>query len=80
MISVTAYIGSDQLVKFLDVFRCQVGQIGILAMIPYLLNRIEAGRVGRHLEIIQRRKESKSKTLATRSDYYRIARGQGHGL
>jgi len=35
---------------------------------------------GRHLEIIQRRKEVKSRTLEARKDYNRIARGQGHGL
>jgi len=34
---------------------------------------------GRHLEIIQRRKEVKSKTLAVRRDYNRSAREQGHG-
>ncbi len=39
--------GSHQLVKFFDVFRCQVGQIGILAVVPYLLNWIEVGRVAR---------------------------------
>jgi putative transposase len=35
---------------------------------------------GRHLEIIQRRKEVKSKTLEARRDYNRTAREQGHGL
>ena len=35
---------------------------------------------GRYLEIIQRRKEVKSKTLAARRDYNRTAREQGHGL
>ena len=35
---------------------------------------------GRHLEIIQRRKEAKSKTLAARRDYNRTVRDQGHGL
>jgi len=35
---------------------------------------------GRHLEIIQKRKEVKSKTLETRRDYNRTAREQGHGL
>jgi len=34
---------------------------------------------GRHLEIIQRRKEVKSKTLEARRDYNRTAREQGHG-
>ena len=34
---------------------------------------------GRHLEIIQRRKEAKSKTLEIRRDYNRTAREQGHG-
>ena len=47
MTSGTADGGSDQPVKFLDVFRCQVGQIGILAVVPYLLNWIKVGRVGR---------------------------------
>jgi transposase InsO family protein len=36
--------------------------------------------VGRHLEVIQRRKEAKSVTLQTRKDYNRIAREQKHGL
>ncbi len=35
---------------------------------------------GRHLEIIQKRKEVKSKTLEARRDYSRTAREQGHGL
>jgi len=35
---------------------------------------------GRHLEIIQKRKEAKSKTLAERKNYNRTARGQGSGL
>ena len=34
---------------------------------------------GRYLEIIQRRKEVKSKTLKARRDYNRTAREQGHG-
>ena len=34
----------------------------------------------RYLEIIQKRKEVKSKTLEARRDYNRIAREQGHGL
>jgi putative transposase len=36
--------------------------------------------VGRHLEIIQRRKEVKSRTLEVRRDYNRTAREQGHDL
>jgi putative transposase len=35
---------------------------------------------GRHLEIIQRRKEVKSKTLAARRDYNKTARDKEHGL
>jgi len=35
---------------------------------------------GRHFEIIQRRKEVRSKTLEARRDYNRTAREQGHGL
>jgi len=35
---------------------------------------------GKHLEIIQKRKEVKSKTLEVRTDYNRTAREQGHGL
>ena len=35
---------------------------------------------GRHLEIIKRRKEAKSRTLQTRKDYIRTAREQGSGL
>jgi transposase InsO family protein/transposase-like protein len=35
---------------------------------------------GRHLDIIQRRKEVKSRTLEIRKDYNRTAREQGHGL
>jgi len=35
---------------------------------------------GRHLAIIQKRKEVKSKTLEVRRDYNRTAREQGHGL
>jgi putative transposase len=35
---------------------------------------------GRHLEIIRRRKEVKSKTLAARKDYNRAARGQGNSF
>ena len=35
---------------------------------------------GRDLEIIQKRKEVKSRTLAERKNYNRTAREQGHGL
>ena len=35
---------------------------------------------GRYLEIIQRRKEAKSRTLEARKDYNRIVRERGHGL
>jgi len=35
---------------------------------------------GRHLEIIQRRKEAKSRTLRARRDYNKTAREQGKGL
>jgi transposase InsO family protein/transposase-like protein len=35
---------------------------------------------GRHLEIIQRGKEAKSRTLKVRRDYNRTARKRGHGL
>jgi hypothetical protein len=35
---------------------------------------------GRHLEIIRRRKEAKSKTLEARRDYNRTARDKGHRL
>lgn len=35
---------------------------------------------GRHLEIIQKRKEVKSRTLEARKDYNGTAREQGHGL
>jgi putative transposase len=35
---------------------------------------------GRHVEIIQRRKEAKNRILQVRSDYNRVAREQGNGL
>jgi transposase InsO family protein len=35
---------------------------------------------GRHLEIIQKRKEVKSRTLLERRDYNGTARNKGHGL
>jgi len=35
---------------------------------------------GRHVEIIRKRKEVKSQTLAARRDYNRTARNEGHGL
>jgi len=35
---------------------------------------------GKHLEILRRRREVKSRTLQKRRDYNRIAREQGHGL
>ena len=35
---------------------------------------------GRHPEIIQKKKEAKSRTFAERKDYNRIAREQGSGL
>ncbi|MFC2048092.1 hypothetical protein ACFLSK_01515 [Chloroflexota bacterium] len=35
---------------------------------------------GRYLEIIQKRKEAKNRTLAERKNYNRIAREQGSGL
>jgi len=39
--------GTDPVVKFFDVFGCQIGQISILAVVPDLLNRIEVRRIGR---------------------------------
>jgi len=36
--------------------------------------------IGRHLDISQKRKEAKSKTVAERKNYNRIAREQGSGL
>lgn len=36
--------------------------------------------IGRHLEILQRRKEVKSKTLEVRRFYNKTARGQDHSL
>ena len=47
MISGSADRGIDQLVKYFDVFGCQVGQISVLAVIPYLLNWIKVRSVGR---------------------------------
>lgn len=35
---------------------------------------------GRHLEVIQRSKEAKSRTLQARMDYNKTAREQGKGL
>ena len=35
---------------------------------------------GRHLEVIQRRKEAKNRTLQIRRDYNRITREQNSGL
>jgi hypothetical protein len=35
---------------------------------------------GKHLEIIQRRKEEKSRTLQARKDYNKIARKMSSGL
>jgi hypothetical protein len=35
---------------------------------------------GRYLEIVQNRKEAKSRTLQARRDYNRTAREQGKGL
>jgi hypothetical protein len=37
---------TDQVVKFFDVFGCQVGQISILAVVPDLLCRIKVRRIG----------------------------------
>jgi len=36
--------------------------------------------IGRHLEVIQRRKEAKNRTLQARRDYNRMARKQNSGL
>jgi hypothetical protein len=47
LLSGTADRGTDHVVKFLDVFRGQVGQITILAVVPDLLNWIEVRRIGR---------------------------------
>lgn len=35
---------------------------------------------GRHLEVIQRRNEAKSRTLQARKDYNRAVKGQRNGL
>ena len=36
---------TDQVVKLFDVFGCQVGQIGILAVVPHLLHWIKVRRI-----------------------------------
>jgi len=47
LLSGIANRGTNQLVKFFDVFGCQVGQISILAVVPDLLNGVKVRRIGR---------------------------------
>lgn len=41
--------GTGQLIKLCYVFRCQIGQIGTLAVVPHLLHWIKVWRKGRQL-------------------------------
>jgi transposase InsO family protein len=59
---------------FIEYYNCRRYHEGLGNVTPYDVY------TGRHLEIIQRRKEVKSRTLEVRRDYNRTARGQGHGL
>jgi hypothetical protein len=43
-------------------------------------NNVAEGYAGRHIEIIQRRKEVKSRTLQARKDYNRAAGKRGNDL
>jgi len=59
---------------FIDYYNYQRYHEGLGNVTPYDVY------TGRHLKIIQKRKEAKSRTLQVRRDYNRIAREQGSGL
>jgi putative transposase len=59
---------------FIDYYNCRRYHEGLGDVTPYDVY------TSRHLEIIQKRKEAKSRTLAERKNYNRIAREQGSGL
>jgi len=59
---------------FIDYYNYRRYHEGLGDVIPYDVY------TGGHHEIIQKRKEAKSRTLQVRRDYNRIAREQGSGL
>jgi len=59
---------------FIDYYNCRCYHEGLGDVTPYDVF------TGRHLEIIQKRKEAKSRTIAERKNYNRIAREQGSGI
>jgi hypothetical protein len=59
---------------FIEYYNYRRYQAGLSYVMPYDVY------MGRYLEILQRRKEVKSKTLATRRNDNKTAREQGHGL
>ena len=59
---------------FVDYYNYRRYHEGLGNVTPYDVYR------GRHLEIIQRRKEAKSKTLEARMDYNRFARERSNEL
>jgi putative transposase len=60
--------------KFIEYYNYRRYHEGLGNVTPYDVY------TGKHLEIIQRRKEVKQRTLEARRDYNRTAREQGHGL
>ena len=60
--------------EFIDYYNYQRYHEGLGNITPYDVY------TGRHLEIIQKRKEAKGKTLEARRDYNRTARKQGNNL
>jgi len=59
---------------FIDYYNYRRYHEGLVNVTPYDIY------TGRHLEIIQRRKEVKSRTLEARRVYNRSTREQGNGL
>jgi hypothetical protein len=59
---------------FIDYYNYRRYHEGLRDVTPYDVY------TGKHLEIIQKRKEAKNRTLAERKNYNRTAREQGSGL
>ena len=64
----------EAIAAFIEYYNYQRYHEGLGDVTPYDVY------VGRHPEIIKKRKEVKGRTLEARRDYNRTARGQGHGL
>ena len=65
---------AEAMTSFVEYYNYQRYHEGLGNVTPYEVY------TGRHLEVLQRRKEAKNRTLEARRDYNRAVREQGNGL